>query len=101
MYICNEAIYGFVPVPLEDNDPLEKDYEQMLNIKLEAISQGTPLPLNHMLEEYVTHPNKWKFGCDEIYMINLERRQERRFLMELSFKELGMSVQHFSAIDGR
>lgn len=101
LYICNEAIYGFVPVPLEDNDPLEKDYEQMLNIKLEAISQGTPLPLNHMLEEYVTHPNKWKFGCDEIYMINLERRQERRFLMELSFKELGMSVQHFSAIDGR
>ncbi|CAK1588530.1 unnamed protein product [Parnassius mnemosyne] len=99
--ICNDYPYGFVTVPLEDGDDLRNDQEQLLNIKLEAISRGTPLPLDKHMEKYVVYPQYWKFGCSEIFMINLERRTERRKLMELSMKELGMEATLFKAVDGR
>lgn len=88
-------------VPLEDNSDPKNDYEQLLNIKLEAISKGVPFALNTYLSKYVTYPQLWKFGCNEIFMINLERRKERRQLMEISFKELGMDFTYFKAVDGR
>lgn len=88
-------------VPLEETDSLEKDNEQLLNIKLEAISRSVPLTVDSALQKYVKYPDKWKFGFDQIYMINLERRLERRQMMELSFKELGMDVKLFKAVDGR
>nr|XP_013189135.1 unnamed protein product [Amyelois transitella] len=99
--ICNDHLYGFVLVPLEETDDLTKDNEQLLNIKLEAIGRSIPLTVDPPLQNYVKYPEKWKFGLDEIYMINLERRPERRQLMELSFKELGMDVKLFQAVDGR
>ncbi|KAH9642350.1 hypothetical protein HF086_004882 [Spodoptera exigua] len=101
LHICNDDLYGFVPVPLEDNHDPKSDLEQLLNIKTEAIGRGSPLPLDPFLQDYVKYPELWKFGCNEIYMINLERRTERRELMELSFKELGMDVKHVKAVDGR
>lgn len=101
LQICNDKLYGFVPVPLEDNSDPKNDHEQLLNIKLEALSKGVPLILNKYLSKYVTYPELWKFGCDEIFMINLERRKERRHLMEISLKELGMDFTYFKAVDGR
>lgn len=88
-------------MPLEDNDELITDYEQLLNVKLEAIGRSSPIPVDEYMLPYVQYPKRWKFGCSEIYMINLERRSERRYLMERSFHELGMDVKHFKAIDGR
>lgn len=88
-------------MPLEETDTLDKDYEQVLNVKLEALSRGFALPLDDMFEEFISYPEPWKFGCSEIYMINLERRWERRTLMELSFKELGIDATLFNAYDGR
>ncbi|CAB3226126.1 unnamed protein product [Arctia plantaginis] len=101
LMICNEELYGFILIPLEENDELKMDYEQLLNLKLLAISRGRPLPLESYMEADMQYPKPWKFGCNEIYMINLERRTERRKLMEMSFKELGMDVTHFSAVDGK
>lgn len=80
---------------------MKKDWDQLLNVKLEAISRSVPLTVDPLFKEYVAYPVPWKFGCSEIYMINLERRSERRELMEMSFKELGMEYKLFKAIDGR
>ncbi|KAL0851686.1 hypothetical protein ABMA28_000019 [Loxostege sticticalis] len=101
LHICNEQLYGFAPVPLEATDDPSSDLEQLVNVKLEAISRHYPLPLDPLLAHYVTYPKPWKYGMSEIYMINLDRRRERREMMEQSFKELGMSVKLFKAIDGR
>ncbi|XP_059055397.1 glycosyltransferase 25 family member [Achroia grisella] len=98
--ICNDRLYGFILVPLEESDELSKDYDQLLNIKLEAISRKVPLTLNKHLEEFVTYPKPSKFKCSEVYMINLERRTEKRELMEMSFKELGIDAKLFVAVDG-
>ncbi|XP_063372835.1 glycosyltransferase 25 family member [Cydia amplana] len=99
--VCNDLLYGFVPVPLEDGDDLTQDQEQLLNVKLEAISRGSPIPLIDAFKSLIKYPKRWRFGCDEIYMINLERRTERRMLMEMSFRELGMEVTTVKAVDGR
>ncbi|CAH0745873.1 unnamed protein product [Diatraea saccharalis] len=101
LHICNDHVYGFVPVPLEDSDDPKNDKEQLLNIKLEAISRHTPIPLDDSLADLVEYPQRWKFGCSEIYLINLERRRERLHLMEMSFEELGMDVHLVKAFDGR
>jgi collagen beta-1,O-galactosyltransferase len=42
-----------------------------------------------------------KLSLNEIFMINLERRKERRQKMELSFKVIGLDVQYFPAVDGK
>ena len=42
-----------------------------------------------------------KLSFDRIFMINLERRPERREKMEQMFVELGLEVEHFPAVDGK
>lgn len=41
-----------------------------------------------------------RIGLSHIYMINLERRPERRLKMEALFNILGLQVETFSAVDG-
>jgi hypothetical protein len=37
LYICNDNIYGFVMVPLEQSDSLQLDFMQLINLKLEVL----------------------------------------------------------------
>ncbi|XP_022122338.2 glycosyltransferase 25 family member [Pieris rapae] len=100
MHICNEHIYGFVPVPLEkDND--DDDKEEMLNVKMEALGNEVYLPLDKNLAKYVHYPKTTELNCTQIFMINLERRKKRRDLMNASFVELGIVSKWFKAIDGK
>ncbi|KAI5640341.1 glycosyltransferase family 25 (LPS biosynthesis protein) domain-containing protein [Phthorimaea operculella] len=101
MMLCNEEHAGYVQVPLVAGEDLEKDVEHLINVKLLALSEEHEIPLNEYLKPLVKYPQPSKFGLDEIYMINLERRDERRAYMQKCFTELGLSVQHFEAIDGR
>ncbi|CAK1554570.1 unnamed protein product [Leptosia nina] len=100
MYICNDHIYGFIPVPLENGDS-DDDAEDILNVKMEVLGHGIQLPLYKDLEKYVEYPAYTKLGLTEIFMINLARREERRAIMQRSFKELGLDVTLFEAVDGK
>ena len=40
-------------------------------------------------------------GFDQIYMINLERRPDRRFKMRGCFEELGIQYKYVPAVDGK
>ncbi|XP_063838051.1 glycosyltransferase 25 family member [Ostrinia nubilalis] len=101
MHICNDHEYGFVPVPASDTDDADDERELTVNVKLLALGRHSPLPLDPLLASFVRRPPPARLGCCEIFMINLERRPERRRLMELSFKELGMDVTLIKAVDGR
>jgi hypothetical protein len=37
LYICNDHVYGFVMVPLEQSDSLQLDFMQLTNLKLEVL----------------------------------------------------------------
>lgn len=102
MHVCNTKIYGFIPPPVNDDQPLEFDYKQLLSIKLEVLAEHPPLPLSPLLMKYVPPmPKKDKAGFDQIYLISLARRPERRERMYHSFDELGFSVKLFEAVDGK
>lgn len=47
MNVCNDQLYGFIPVPVDMNHTSMKTTEadQLLNVKMEALSQGIELPL--------------------------------------------------------
>lgn len=103
LYICNDIQYGFTQTPPNKYDKevnfIEVEKKNLLNLKMELITSGTPLPLDDDLEIYVQYPSPGSFRLDETYVLNLERRPERRRLMELSLKELGLKYKMFKAID--
>ncbi|KOB73580.1 Glycosyltransferase 25 family member [Operophtera brumata] len=85
--VCNDEIYGFVPIPVEDE--LNTEADQVDNVRLEALGRGIDLPVDPLMMKFMTFPNKTKYGLDEVYLINLERRTERKNLMMKSFDTLG------------
>lgn len=101
LHICNEEIYGYIMVPLEDGMQLQDDYGQMTNLKLEVLVESPPLPVDPVLSEYTwrhSHPDT--LGFDAAFLINLERRPERRQRMTESFRELGIKSSFVGAVDG-
>lgn len=88
-------------VPLESGDPLDADLEQLTNLKLEILGYQLEIPLSPALKKFVKYPKKDRLGMDHIFMINLERRSERRLRMEQCFDELGIEAETLAAVDGR
>lgn len=99
--MCNQETFGYLMVPLEQNDPLEFDESQLTNLKLEVLVDNPSLLVTELLSSYVTVPEADRMGMDVIYMINLVRRPERRTRMMDCFKELGIQVTVVDAVDGR
>ncbi|KXJ78978.1 glycosyltransferase 25 family member [Aedes albopictus] len=101
MHISNSASYGYILVPLEQGDTLEKDMEQLTNAKVYIINEYGAVKLKEDLKHFVKEVPKDKMDVSKIYMINLERRPERRNKMFNNFDELGLDVEFFPAVDGR
>lgn len=101
--IVNEEIYGYITVPLDPDEGLEKDTKQMINTKILILNDIGEQAINvdRELEEYVSYPEPDTLTLDAVMMINLKRRPERRLKMERSFKELGLKVEYVPAIDGQ
>lgn len=99
--ITNEELYGFIMVPLEEGEPLERDLDQLTNIKIHIINDVPGgIMLNKDLAKFVRPPTLGTLTLSKIYMINLVRRPERRQKMQLSFAEVGLIVDDFPAVDG-
>ncbi|XP_076286910.1 glycosyltransferase 25 family member isoform X2 [Lasioglossum baleicum] len=100
LFVCNDDHYGFVMIPLEKEGTIADDLVLLTNIKTEILNNDD-LPLSKDLERYVQYPAEDTLGVDQIYMINLLRRPERRTRMLQLFKELGIRAQTVDAFDGR
>ncbi|KAK6627018.1 hypothetical protein RUM44_009495 [Polyplax serrata] len=101
LHICNEEQFGYVMLPLESHEPLIFDRVTLTNLKVEMLIDNPPLQVSDIFLPYLPTIKADKMGFDQIYMINLKRRPERRVRMVESFKELGMDVVVFDAVDGR
>lgn len=94
-------VYGFGMVPLDPHEELKKDLLQLTNIKLHIINEVEGgLVLNKSYEQFVHYPHNNWLTLDKIFMINLPRRPERYRKMHASFRELGLVVEDFEAVDG-
>ncbi|KAL6261421.1 hypothetical protein P5V15_006515 [Pogonomyrmex californicus] len=101
LFVCNEYIYGFVMVPLENEETIAEDMQRLINTKVEMLAFSNYLPLSDDLKKFVVYPEKDTLGLDHIYMINLIRRPERRKRMQRLFEELGIRAEIIDAVDGR
>lgn len=40
LHICNEQQFGYITVPLEQDDDIAYDFEHLLNIKMDILNSG-------------------------------------------------------------
>ncbi|KAL6482357.1 hypothetical protein MHYP_G00104370 [Metynnis hypsauchen] len=99
MYVCNRETYGFFPVPLRSHNSLRDETDSFLHSVLEVMVRGPPLEPS----VYLSLPAKQadKMGFDEIFMINLVRRQDRRDRMLRTLLEQEITCKIVNAVDGK
>lgn len=99
--VCNDVKYGFILSPLEDGQTIEDDDTQLTNVRLEASVDFPPMDAHPLLDAYVKPSSKSKLGFSEIFLINLQRRPDRRNRMQWALSELGLDHKLFNAVDGK
>lgn len=102
LYVCNHYVFGYIALPMSEEGGMEADKQNFLNLDLEMTADRHPPTYDPIFEKYQKPlPQKDKLGVDEIYMINLERRPDRKQKMDHSFDLLGIEYEWVKAVDGR
>nr|XP_031363684.1 procollagen galactosyltransferase 1 [Lonchura striata domestica] len=99
MFVSNREQFGFLPVPLRSQSSLRDEAENFLHVQLEIMVKLPPAePSPHV---WVPPKVLDKLGFDEVFLINLRRRPDRRARMLRTLQELGVSPKLVEAVDGR
>ncbi|KAM3910974.1 inactive glycosyltransferase 25 family member 3 [Leptodactylus fuscus] len=98
-YVCNDHHFGYINVPPLPHHELEDDQLNFVHLTLEAMVEGFPFTASQYLSPPEKHPDK--MGFDEVFLINLIRRPERRERMLQSLYEQEISCRVLDAVDGR
>lgn len=96
MLICNDLLYGYIMLPLDDDQSLSDDHMNLSNLKIEMYAYGNQLPYPDLENEPLN-----KLGVDQVYLINLDRRPDRLNNMKSIFNELRIDYKRMKAIDGK
>ncbi|XP_055752857.1 procollagen galactosyltransferase 1-like [Salvelinus fontinalis] len=99
MFLCNKETYGYFPVPLRGHNSLTDEADSFLHSLLE-VNVRNP----HVLpSEYIPAPVKIqdKLGFDEVFMINLKKRTDRRDRMLRTLYEQEIACKVIQAVDGK
>ncbi|XP_007426355.1 procollagen galactosyltransferase 2 isoform X1 [Python bivittatus] len=99
MYICNREHYGYLPVPLKPHQMLEDEADNIVHMLSEAMIDHPPIEPSKFVTVPPKHPEK--MGFDEIFMINLKRRKDRRDRMLRTLYEQEIEVKLVEAVDGK
>lgn len=102
MHVNNEIFYGYLPVPLKTHQTFEEEKEGFLHLRMEALTElpiGIGITMKHSkhIPQSPTEPSK--LGLDEIYLINLKRRPERRLRMKKVLNMQMVDYKLFDAVD--
>lgn len=110
MHVCNRESYGYIPDENEDENEQDQEIrsESFVYLRSQHLLNGpnktynSPLPVTeHKLITTKFKKLKTKLGFDQIYVINLERRQDRRRRIESTLDDLNLSFKIFKAVDGK
>ncbi|XP_048651317.1 procollagen galactosyltransferase 1 [Marmota marmota marmota] len=99
MYVCNKEVYGFLPVPLRAHSTLQDEAESFLHVQLEVMVKHPPVEHSRFISAPTRTPDK--MGFDEVFMINLKRRQDRRERMLRALHEQEIEARLVEAVDGK
>ncbi|KAM9327092.1 inactive glycosyltransferase 25 family member 3 [Gastrophryne carolinensis] len=98
-YVCNNHHYGYVNIPAQPQQQIEDDKLNFVHLSLEAMVDGYPFSPSEYAGPLPKYPDK--MGFNEVFLINLQRRPERRERMLRSLYELEISCRVMDAVDGR
>ncbi|XP_077382436.1 procollagen galactosyltransferase 1 [Festucalex cinctus] len=99
MFVCNRETYGYIPVPLRAHNTLQDEAESFMHCLLEDNVRHPPV----LPSKYIPAPAKQadKMGFDEVFMINLHRRIDRRERMLRALYEQEIDCKITEAVDGK
>ncbi|XP_066537938.1 procollagen galactosyltransferase 2 [Hoplias malabaricus] len=98
MFVSNREHFGYLPVPLKVQQTLKEEVESFTHTLTEAMID---FPLEPSRYLYIPPKKKDRMGLDEIYLINLKRREDRRDRMLRMLEVLGVEVTLSDAVDGK
>ncbi|XP_072841112.2 inactive glycosyltransferase 25 family member 3 [Pogona vitticeps] len=98
MYLCNQERFGYINVPVKSHQTLEDERINFVHLILEAMVDGPPMFPSRNIYLPPKHPTK--IGFDEIFLINLARRPDRRRRMLDALLELEIEPTVVNAVDG-
>uniref|UniRef100_A0A3P8S2I3 Si:ch211-13f8.2 n=1 Tax=Amphiprion percula TaxID=161767 RepID=A0A3P8S2I3_AMPPE len=98
MHVCNRDHYGYLPVPLKQDQTLEEEEESFTHTLTEALISYTMEPSQYV---HATPKQPGKMGFDEVFLINLRRRSDRKERMLSSLAVLGINATLTEAVDGK
>ncbi|KAL5290495.1 CERCAM family protein [Megaselia abdita] len=97
--ISNSHSYGFISIPASES--FDEELSNFVDLKVIVLTKTEEdLLVNEEFKHLITYPKKHRLSFDNIYMINLERRPERRLKMDRLLRELGLEYEYFKAVDG-
>lgn len=104
MYVDNTVFYGYMPVPLDESQTLEDEFDAFLHLRMEVMTEppvgvGIEVQKSAYVNEKDMVPSK--LGFKEIYVINLKRRKDRRVRMKKVLKLQGIDFTIFDAVDSQ
>ncbi|XP_051893217.1 procollagen galactosyltransferase 1 isoform X2 [Pristis pectinata] len=98
MYVCNKERYGFINIPGKPQSTLEDDNLNFIHLMLDAMIYGPPMLPSQFTYLPPRYPDKMNF--DEVYLINLKRRPDRRKRMLQALYEQEIDSKIIDAVDG-
>ncbi|MED6253595.1 Procollagen galactosyltransferase 2 [Ataeniobius toweri] len=98
MYVCNRDHYGFLPVPLKAQQNVEDETESFIHTITEALIEHDIDSSQYVYAPPVP-PDLMNF--DEIFLINLKRRLDRRTRMLKTMSSMGLRATLIDAVDGK
>ncbi|XP_076860430.1 procollagen galactosyltransferase 2 [Brachyhypopomus gauderio] len=98
MHVCNREHYGFLPTPLKAHQSVEDEEESFKHVITEALIDHSigPSELG-----FIPPKSQDTMGFDEIFLINLKRRVDRRKRMLNTLEVLGLQATLVDAVDGK
>ena len=102
LYVCNVQEFGYVTN--KESDSLSDSFAYLRMEHLLVGKNGTfnkPLPVTKYLEESSTKRRRTKHGFNQIFVINLERRPDRKDRIESALNDLNLAFKTVKAVDAR
>ncbi|XP_035253694.1 procollagen galactosyltransferase 1 [Anguilla anguilla] len=98
MFVCNKENYGYFPIPLRSHGTLKDEADSFLHSLMEVMVRNPPLDPSSFISAPAKKPDK--IGFDEVFMINLQRRTDRRERMLRTLYEQEIACKVIAAVDG-
>jgi collagen beta-1,O-galactosyltransferase len=107
MHVCNREFYGYLPDQTVNALDSDSAMESFLHLRLQHLLNGPnrsynePLAVSEHLAAAAKPKKRTRLGFDQIYVVNLARRSDRRARIQATLDDMNLAYQMFEAVDGR